>query len=107
MTGASIEFNDVRAAEIVYELLQALEITTSDELHDLELPALKEDLVGMYERYEDALNTVEEAPEKAKELEREYNEVVYNLYDLDKETKSLIQDRVVRPENPLEPRKLD
>jgi type I restriction-modification system DNA methylase subunit len=107
VTGAGTEFNDERSAEIVYELLQALEITTADELRDLELPALKEDLVRLYERYEDARSTVEEAPEKAKELEREYNEVVYNLYDLDDETKSLIRDRVARPDNPLEPRDLD
>ena len=104
VTGASIEFNDERAAEIVYELLQALEITTTEELADLELPALKEGLVSLFERYEEALSTVEEAPEKAKELERDYNEVVYDLYDLDEDTKDLIRNRVARPENPLEPR---
>lgn len=107
VTGASIGFNDERAAEIVYELLQTLEITTSEELRDLELPALKEDLVSLFERYEDAHSTVEQAPEKAKDLERDYNEVVYDLYDLEEETKSLIRDRVVRPANPLEPREMD
>jgi len=106
VTGASIEFNDERAAEIVYELLQAIEIATGDELRSLELPDFKEDLAALYERYEDAGDTVEEAPEKAKDLEQEYNEVVYDLYDLDEDTKDLIRSRVVRPENPLEPREI-
>lgn len=104
VSGASIEFKDESAAEIVYELLQALEITTSHELRNLELPALKKDLVRLSERYKEALSTIDEAPEKAKGLEREYNEVVYDLYNLDENTKSMIRDRVARPENPLEPR---
>ena len=107
VTGASIEFNDERAAEIVYELLQALEVATGDELRRLELPSLKEDLVALYERYEGACNTVEDASEEAKDLEREYNEVVYDLYDLNEDTKELIRDRVARPENPLEPREIE
>ena len=107
VTGASIEFNDERAAEIVYELLQALEVTTGDELRSLELPALKEGLITLYDQYEDANNTVEESPEKAKNLEQKYNEVVYDLYNLDEDTKELIRDHVVRPENPLEPREIE
>jgi chromosome segregation ATPase len=107
VTGASIDFNDERAAEVVYELLQALEVTTGDELRSLGLPALKEDLVALYERYEEVNNTVVEAPEMAKELEEEYNEVVYDLYDLDESIKRLIRERVARPKNPLEPREIE
>jgi hypothetical protein len=47
-----------------------------------------------------------EAPEKAKEVEKEYNEVVYDLYDLGENTRELIRNRVTRPENPLEPREI-
>lgn len=107
VTGATVEFNDERAAEIVYKLLQTLEVTTGDELRTLELPALKEDLVALYNRFEDARNTVEEAPEKAKDLEQGYNEVVYDLYNLDEDTTELIRDRVARPDNPLEPREIE
>lgn len=63
--------------------------------------------MALYDHYEDARNTVEEAPKKAKDLKQEYNEVVYDLYGLDEDTKELIRDYVVRPENPLEPRGIE
>jgi type I restriction-modification system DNA methylase subunit len=107
VTGAGIEFNDERAAEIVHELLQAFEITTGGELRSLELPALKKDLVMLYEQYENARRTVKQAPLVAKDLEQEYNEVVYDLYELDEDTRELIRERVARPENPLEPREIE
>lgn len=104
VSGATIEFNDQQAAEAVYDLLQMLDVTDAKELRLLELPALKEDLFALVDRYDSAVETVESAPETARELEQEYNETVYDLYNLDEETKSLIRERVARPDNPLEPR---
>jgi type I restriction-modification system DNA methylase subunit len=107
VTGARIEFTDEQAAEIVSELLQALDVTTADELRGLELPPLKNGLVALFDRYEEASTVVANAPETAETLEREYNELVYDLYELDEETRTLIDDRVARPENPLEPREIE
>jgi len=88
-------------------LLQALDVTTADELRGLELPPLKNGLVALFDRYEEAGTVVANAPETAETLEREYNELVYDLYELDEETRTLIDDRVARPENPLEPREIE
>ena len=107
VTGAHIEFTDERAAEIVFELLQAVDVTTADELRGLELPPLKPGLVTLSDRYEEASTIVANAPETAETLEKEYNELVYDLYELDEATRELIRDRVARPENPLEPREID
>ncbi len=107
VTGAQIEFTDEQAAKIVSELLQALDVTTADELRGLELPPLKNGLVALFDRYEEAGTVVANAPETAETLEREYNELVYDLYELDEETRTLIDDRVARPENPLEPREIE
>lgn len=79
----------------------------TNELDTLELPPLRDDLLALLKRYEEALDFLDSAPDTARDLEQECNEVVYDLYDLDKETKSLIRERVVRPENPLEPREVD
>lgn len=107
VSGAAMEFNEQQTAEAVHTLLGILDVDTAADLQELELPPSASELHGLVDRYQEAVEVVETAPEKARRLEKEYNEVVYDLYELDEETRALIEERVVRPENPLEPREID
>ena len=107
VTDARIEFVDTRVAEMVCDLLSALGITTEQELDSLELPPRRDALRELFEQYEAAGQTVEEAPERAAEVERAYNDAVYDVYGLSDDVESLIRERVVKPANPLEPRETD
>lgn len=107
VTDARIEFVDTRVAEMVCDLLSALGITTEQELDSLELPPRRDALRELFEQYEAAGQTVEEAPERAAEIERAYNDAVYDVYGLSDDVESLIRERVVKPANPLEPRETD
>lgn len=98
----SIEFTDEEVASGFIKLIQALEVESMSELRTLDLPESKEGLSQTVDSLERSQETVDSGKETANRLEEDLNDAVYELYGVSDDVKSLIKERVDRPENPLE-----
>ncbi len=98
----TIKFTNEDVAEGFATLIKILEIKTSRELEQLEVPSSKEELFGILEAFEVAKKRTEEDIETAIELEEELNKAVFELYCFNEEHQNLISERIDKPENPLE-----
>lgn len=99
---SSVEFVSDETAGAFTALVREMDVETVGELEDLELPTSAEGLMSAAEAYEESQSVVESAPDEARELEAELNQQVYSLYSLDTEARELVDERVDKPENPLE-----
>lgn len=99
---SSVEFVSDETAGAFTTLVREMDVETVGELEDLELPTSADGLLAAAEAYEESQSVVESAPDEARELEAELNEQVYSLYSLNTEARELVDERVDKPENPLE-----
>ncbi|WP_227379921.1 hypothetical protein [Haladaptatus halobius] len=99
---SSVEFVSEEAAAAFTTLIRKLDVESVEELESLELPTSADELVAVAEEYEEAQSVVESAPDEARKLEKKLNQQVYSLYSLNTEARDLVDERVDKPENPLE-----
>lgn len=97
----SIDFNTKEEAEAFYRLLDALDITTIQELNNSNYPRTLEGIESVLDTYQQAQETVENAENRLQQLEDSIHDDVYELFDLEEEHRELVKDRVITPENPL------
>lgn len=97
----SIELVNERMAEFFYELLDALHITSLTDLLNAEYPRTEEGVEVVLDTHQQALETTEGAGDRLQSVEDELHEDVYQIFGLSEEHRSLVEDRVLVPENPL------
>jgi len=97
----SIELADKDTAESFQRLLEALNISTLNELLDADYPRTREGLEAVLDAYQQAQETIEDAGERLQNIEDDLHDDVYDLFELSDEHQELVEDRVITPENPL------
>lgn len=98
----SIEFSTENAAERFAEYIEVLGISTVSELLSTEVPRTPERLEALLERYRSAMSLVDDAGSQLREKEDGLHDAVYRLYGLSDESRSLLEERVDTPTNPLD-----
>lgn len=99
---SSVEFISEETAEAFTTLLEGLDPDTVGDLNEFEIPTSSDELLTAAQAYEDARELVGDAPDEARELEVELNELVYSLYGLTDDAIGLVTECVDKPANPLE-----
>jgi type I restriction-modification system DNA methylase subunit len=97
----SIDFNAEEEAEAFYRLIDALNITTIQELRDSNYPRTLEGIESLLDTYQQAQETIEDAGSRLQQIENDIHDDVYELFDLEEDHRELVEDRVLTPENPL------
>ena len=103
---AEIEFFDEYSEfqELVLEFLNVKTFAVADEIKKLELPEDESVLPEIMERLQLIQGELEDAGAEMRELQKELDNLVMDLYDFDDEARELIRQRTEAPTNPLDTR---
>lgn len=93
-----------KAAEGFHRFVEIMDFDSVGELETFEVPRTADDLTAFVDAYDTAAGGLDELEESIKQAERELNEAVFRIYNLDDEIRDYIDEHVKRPTTPIRPK---
>ena len=100
----SVTCRSETAAKALKRLVEIMDFNTVEEIKEFELPRTEDDLTSFVETYDSIAGSVDGLENKIKDLEASLNDVVYQLYELDDETREYVENKVQTPTTPVRPK---
>lgn len=100
----SITFRSEHAAQNFKRAVEILQFQNVEEINEGLFPRTKDELEAFVSLYNEAANSLDTIEQDIIELESKLNKKVYDLYDVDDETKQYIEKTVKTPTTPVRPK---